>query len=141
MLRIFHFFSSNKQDLLYEKISKTINKNSDMVECFLSLPRFNQNSTKHYSVCLKEKMELRKQQLYTHFFLSSENERILRRAKRWRRPEVARAICSENEVKRNTCLSKAKYKRGILIKSYVLHIIRAEFSFFGSLFHTVLLYS
>ncbi len=57
------YFSSDKQDLLYEKISKTINKNSDMVEIKIKNKnsRFNQNSTKHYSVCPKEKMEVRKQ--------------------------------------------------------------------------------
>ncbi len=37
---------------------------------------------KHYSACPKEKMEVRKQYYLSHFFLSSENERILRRAKR-----------------------------------------------------------
>ncbi len=52
-----HIFPQTNKTCYMKKSQKTINKNSDMVENYNFSPRFNKNSTKHYSVCSKEKME------------------------------------------------------------------------------------
>ena len=72
-----HIFPQTNETCYMKKSQKTINKNSDMVENFNYLFLIPHQDLikiplKHYSVCLKEKMEMRKQCYLFHFFLSSE---------------------------------------------------------------------